>query len=76
VGSVLFSAVSGTGNTRTALRFEIFTLIFYMAYMWLVIIFLRLSVAVAWTTEHVYWIFLISLSYYYLRSSKWKDRMI
>ncbi len=76
VGSVLFSAVSGTGNTRTALRFEIFTLIFYMAYMWLVIIFLRLSVAVAWTTEHVYWIFLIALSYYYLRSGKWKDRII
>jgi hypothetical protein len=47
-----------------------------MAYMWLVIIFLRLSVAVAWTTEHVYWIFLIALSSYYLRSGKWKDRII
>lgn len=76
VGTVLFSAVSGTGNTRTALRYEIFTLIFYLAYMWLVIIYLRLSVAVAWTTEHVYWLFLFSLSLYYLRSGKWKDRKI
>lgn len=76
VGTVLFSAVSGTGNSRTALGYEIFTLIFYLAYMWLVIIFLRLSVAVAWTTEHVYWIFLMALSFNYLRSGKWKDRKI
>jgi len=76
VGTVLFSAVSGTGNTRTALGFEIFTLVFYLAYMWFVIIFLRSSVAVAWTTEHVYWIFLMTLSTIYLRGGKWKDRKI
>jgi len=76
VGTVLFSAVSGTGNTRTALKFEIFTLAFYLFYMWLIIIHLRASVAAAWTTEHVYWLFLIILSLMYLRSGKWKDRKI
>ena len=76
VGTVLFSAVSGTGNTRTALGFEIFTLVFYMAYMWFIIIFLRGTVAAAWTTEHIYWLFLSTLSFFYLRSSKWKDRKI
>lgn len=76
VGTVLFSAVSGTGNTRTALGFEIITLIFYMAYMWFIIIFLRASVAAAWTTEHVYWLFLITFSFIYLQSGKWKDRKI
>lgn len=76
VGTVLFSAVSGTGNTRTALRFEIFTLLFYVSYMWFVIIYLRASVAAAWTTEHVYWLFLTILSYFYLRSGRWKDRKI
>ncbi len=76
VGTVLFSAVSGTGNTRTALGFEIFTLLFYLAYMWLIIVHLRSSVAAAWTTEHVYWLFLTILSLVYLRSGKWKDRKI
>lgn len=76
VGTVLFSAVSGTGNTRTALRFEIFTLLFYVSYMWFIIIHLRASVAAAWTTEHVYWLFLTILSYFYLRSGRWKDRKI
>jgi len=65
VGTILFNGVSGTGNTRTALKFEIFTLLFYMSYMWLIIIYLRASVAAAWTTEHVYWSFLAVLSFFY-----------
>ncbi|MFA7494632.1 MAG: MATE family efflux transporter [Proteiniphilum sp.] len=76
VGSVLFNAVSGTGNTRTALKFEIITLFFYLSYMWFVIIHMGCSVAVAWTTEHVYWLFLATLSFIYLRSGKWKEREI
>ena len=76
LGTVLFSAVSGTGNTRAALRFELVTLAFYVSYMWFVIVFMRYSVAVAWTTEHVYWFFLSFFSFIYLRSGKWRDREI
>lgn len=47
-----------------------------MAYMWWVIIFLRASAAVAWITEHIYWLFLMTLSFIYLRSGKWKGRKI
>ncbi len=75
-GSVLFSAVSGTGNTKAALKFEIIALLFYVSYMWFIIVYLRTSVAVAWTTEHVYWFFLTFLSFIYLRSGKWKDKSI
>jgi MATE family multidrug resistance protein len=76
IGSVLFNSVSGTGNTRTALKFEITTLVFYLSYMWFVIIYMGFSVAVAWTTEHVYWLSLSALSFIYLRSDKWKEREI
>ncbi len=76
IGSVLFNSVSGTGNTRTALKFEITTLVFYLSYMWFVIIYMGFSVAVAWTTEHVYWLSLSVLSFIYLRSGKWKEREI
>lgn len=76
IGSVLFNSVSGTGNTRTALKFEIITLFFYLSYMWFVIIHMGFSVAVAWTTEHVYWLFLATLSFIYLRGGKWKGREI
>lgn len=76
VGSVLFNSVSGTGNTRTALLFEVVTLVFYLTHMWFVIIHMRFSVAVAWTTEHVYWFFLAAFSFIYLRSKKWMNRQI
>jgi Na+-driven multidrug efflux pump len=76
IGSVLFNSVSGTGNTRTALKFEITTLVFYLSYMWFVIIYMGFSVAVAWTTEHVYWLSLSVFSFLYLRGGKWKEREI
>lgn len=76
VGSVLFSSVSGSGNTRAALKFEIIALVFYVSYMWFIIVFLRSSVALAWTTEHVYWFFLTALSFVYMRSGKWKEKNI
>lgn len=76
MGTVLFNSVSGTGNTRTALKFEIVTLIFYLSYMWFVIIHMGFSVAVAWTTEHVYWLSLSTFSFIYLRSGKWMGRII
>ncbi|WP_294080918.1 MATE family efflux transporter [Proteiniphilum sp. UBA5384] len=76
MGTVLFNSVSGTGNTRTALKFEIVTLVFYLSYMWFVIIYMGFSVAVAWTTEHVYWLSLSIFSFIYLRSGKWKERVI
>ncbi len=76
LGSVLFNSVSGTGNTRSALKFEIIALLFYVSYMWFIIVYMRSSVAVAWTTEHVYWFFLTILSFIYLRSGKWKEKRI
>ena len=76
VGSVLFNSVSGTGNTRTALKFEIIALVFYVTYMWFIIVYLHSSVALVWTTEHVYWFFLTFLSFIYLRSDKWKEKRI
>lgn len=76
IGSVIFNAVSGTGNTRSALMFELITLAFYLTYIWYIIIHLQSSVALAWTSEHVYWLFLMILGVIYLRSGKWKKKEI
>ena len=76
VGSVPFSAVSGTGNTKKPLKFEVITLLSYLFYAWLIIVYLRLSVNWAWTTEHIYWSQLTLYSLIYLRSKKWMDKII
>lgn len=76
VGAILFNAVSGTGNTKTALIFELFTLTFYLSYMWWIIVYLRSSVALSWTSEHVYWFFLLIFSFFYLRYGKWQNKKL
>jgi Na+-driven multidrug efflux pump len=76
VGAVLFNAVSGTGNTRNALIFELFTLTFYLSYMWWIIIHLQSSVALCWTSEHVYWLSLLTFSFFYLKYGKWQNKKL
>ena len=76
IGNIFFNSVSGTGNTRKALLIEIITLLMYIGYMWLVIVFFKAPLAVCWTTEFVYAGFIFLLSYLYLRYGKWTQRKI
>lgn len=76
VGAVFFNAVSGTGNTKAALIFELFTLTFYLSYMWWIIVHLQSSVALCWTSEHIYWVFLLSFSFLYIKYGKWHKKKL
>ena len=76
VGAIFFNAVSGTGNTRTALVFELFTLTFYLSYMWWIIVYLQSSVALCWTSEHIYWFSLMLFSFFYLKFGKWQNKKL
>jgi len=75
-GMVIFNAVSGTGNTRTAFVFEVITLFFYISYVYYTAIVLRSHVAVVWMSEFVYWLILITLGYWYLRKGNWRLKEI
>lgn len=75
-GAVLFHAVSGTGNTKKALQFELITLSSYLFYAWFIIVFMRFSVNWAWSTEHIYWSQLTLYSLIYLYSKKWMNKKI
>lgn len=74
--NVYFQAVSGTGNTRTALALELCTLAIYVVYITYVILYLRVDVALCWTTEHVYGIFILLFSYLYIKKGNWQKKKI
>lgn len=74
--NVYFQAVSGTGNTRTALVLELCVLAIYVVYITYVILYLRVDVAVCWTTEHVYALFILIASYLYIRKGNWQKKKI
>jgi Na+-driven multidrug efflux pump len=76
ISNVLFQAVSGTGNTRSALLIEILVLVLYMIWMWWMAIYLRASLAACWTTELVYAFFIGLFSYVYFKRGKWRNKKI
>ncbi len=76
ISNVFFNAVSGTGNTRTALILEITTLIIYISYIWLIVFHFRFPLEYCWTSEYIYGIFIFLFSFYYLKKGNWKNKMI
>jgi putative MATE family efflux protein len=73
---VLFNGVLGTGNTRTGLGIEVFTLSVYLVFAWVLAVVLRQPIEVVWLCEYLYSIFLGALSWIYLKRGKWEGRVI
>lgn len=74
--NIYFQAVSGTGNTQKAFLMEFVALIIYIAYGGMVIMEMRSSVAIAWTTEHVYALMIGAFSYLYLKKGNWRSKKL
>ncbi|MBS1567217.1 MAG: hypothetical protein JST39_22730, partial [Bacteroidetes bacterium] len=70
------NGVIGTGQTAVNLRIEAVTLIAYTVYVWLVLEVMNLSVVVGWMSEFVYWSFMFSQAFLYMRSGRWKNKVI
>ncbi|NDV58725.1 MATE family efflux transporter [Bacteroides sp. 519] len=76
VANVVFNSVSGTGNTRSALLLESFTLVFYVLYMLFIGTVLQAPVEICFTTEVVYYSLLLLVSYIYFKKAKWQNKKI
>jgi len=74
--SIWLNAVIGTGNTKVNLAIEIFAICVYCLYVYIILEYLQLSVAIGWTAEWVYWTCILIPSLLYLRSGKWKHKKI
>ena len=75
-GNLIFNAVSGTGNTRTAFLIEFLTMFFYIAYIYYTAIINPTSVEIVWMSEFVYWIFIGAIGYWYLKKGNWQKKQI
>ncbi len=73
---VLFNAVSGTGNTRSAMLLEFAALGVYVFYVLWIIIFRQSDVALCWTSEHVYALSMLTFSWLYLKKARWQNKKI
>jgi len=75
-GYILFSCISGSGNTRSALVIELIALFFYIIYVGYVIFHLRCSLTIAWCAELLYSLTLLLGSYLYMCRGTWLNKKI
>jgi MATE family multidrug resistance protein len=74
--TVWLNAVTGTGNTRINLLIEIVCIGIYVLYIWLVLRFWDLSLVWAWASEFIYWSTIFICAFLYIRSGRWKGKVI
>jgi putative MATE family efflux protein len=74
--TVWLNAVTGTGNSRVTLVIEVITITLYCIYIWLVLEKFFLPITYGWMSEWLYWTSLFVFSWLYLRSGKWKTKVI
>jgi MATE family multidrug resistance protein len=74
--TIWLNAVTGTGNTKINLAIEIITIIFYCIYVYLTLGYFNLPILYGWMSEWVYWMSTFLFAYFYIRSGKWKKKVI
>jgi MATE family multidrug resistance protein len=74
--TIWLNAVTGTGNTKVNLAIEFITIVFYCIYVWLVLGYWKLSILYGWMSEWVYWTSTFILAFLYMRSGRWKKKVI
>jgi Na+-driven multidrug efflux pump len=74
--TVWLNAVTGTGNSKITLYIEAVTIILYSIYVYLVLEVFNLPITIGWMSEWLYWSVLFASSYLYIRSGKWKGKVI
>ena len=76
VSTVVFQGVQGTGNTLFNLLAEFISVAVYCFYVFTFVQRLQLSLTWAWASELLYWISLVTLSAFYLKSNRWRLKKI
>jgi multidrug resistance protein, MATE family len=74
--TVWLNSVTGTGNSNFTLLIEAVAIIVYSVYVYVVLEVFQLSIMYGWMSEWSYWLSLCGVSYWYIRSGRWKKKVI
>jgi multidrug resistance protein, MATE family len=74
--TVWLNAVTGTGNTQVNLMIELVTIVIYCIYVYLTLEYWNLPITWGWASEWVYWTCMFSMAFWYMKSERWKNKVI
>jgi len=72
IGGVYYNGLIGTGDTWFGLWIQVFCVVLYVIYLYVVVQVLESSLFFAWTGELFFWIISLIATLIYLRSGRWK----
>lgn len=73
---VWLQAVTGTGNTKVTFLIEAMAIVLYSIYVYVIMEKLKLSITIGWMSEWLYWTCMFIPAFIYLRSGRWKKKVI
>lgn len=76
VSTIWLSAVTGTGQSKVTLKIEFAAIVIYIIYNYLVLEYYQLPITYGWFSEVIYWLSLLTPSFFYIRTMRWKDKKI
>ena len=71
ISTIFYNAISGTGATYFALKVQGFFTGLYLIGVYYIVHFTNGGVAWAWSVEIIYWVIILAVSYWYLRTEHW-----
>lgn len=74
VSYMLLSGVSGTGSTLVTLIIEIFTVLFYLIATYYLAVEWKMSLAVVWGVEYIYFALMGGMAFLYLKYGNWNSK--
>lgn len=76
VGMIIFSTLSGTGKTSTALRIEIISIALYLLFAFVLATGFNAPASSVWFVEVLYYSLLGLFAFIYLKRGKWKELVV
>ena len=74
IANIWLNGVTGTGKTKMNLLIEIVAITLYLIYTWIFMKVHYISLAMAWSNEFIYWTTIFIMSFWFLKSGRWKTK--
>ena len=76
IGAVFFNALASMGAASFGLLLQLVCAVFYLVLIHYILIYTNGGLAWAWAAEGFYWVLMLIITIYYLRSDRWLKRVM
>ena len=76
IGGIFLNGLAGTGATFFGLMLQTTGVVLYLIAIYYFIVLTQAGLTLAWSVEIYYWVFILAISAWYLKSLKWKGKRV